>query len=88
MFTCIYRYTYIHIYIYIYIYTHTYIYTDAISDLWQAKFELDLLFAHCRKVIQQKGHCVLVVAEGAGQEFFQDVDLGKDPSGQHNFLKK
>ncbi|KAJ1481682.1 phosphofructokinase domain-containing protein, partial [Baffinella frigidus] len=27
------------------------------------------------------GHCVLVVAEGAGQDHFKDLNLGMDPSG-------
>jgi 6-phosphofructokinase len=47
----------------------------------EAKFDLDILFEYCHKVIAEKGHCVLVVAEGAGQDHFQGIDLGTDPSG-------
>mmetsp|Transcript_44200 Transcript_44200/g.105240 ORF Transcript_44200/g.105240 Transcript_44200/m.105240 type:complete len:564 (+) Transcript_44200:56-1747(+) len=47
----------------------------------ESPFQLDLLFKHCHEVIKQKGHCVLVVAEGAGQDHFKDLNLGMDPSG-------
>ena len=32
-------------------------------------------------VIDIVGHCVIVVAEGAGAEHFDGIDLGQDPSG-------
>ncbi|MEA2083463.1 MAG: ATP-dependent 6-phosphofructokinase [Thermodesulfobacteriota bacterium] len=31
--------------------------------------------------LERSRHAVIVVAEGAGQKFFEDIDLGKDPSG-------
>lgn len=44
-------------------------------------FELEELFQYAQEVIKKKGHCLIVVAEGAGQKHFEGLDLGKDPSG-------
>lgn len=37
--------------------------------------------AHLKKRLERRGHAVIVVAEGAGQEHFKDQDLGNDDSG-------
>ncbi|HDD43372.1 MAG TPA: ATP-dependent 6-phosphofructokinase [Candidatus Desulfofervidus auxilii] len=34
-----------------------------------------------RRRLKARGHAVIVVAEGAGQKYFADQDLGTDPSG-------
>ena len=39
------------------------------------------LLAMIEKRLNERGHCVVVVAEGAGQRFFTDTDLGTDASG-------
>ena len=39
------------------------------------------LLAMIEKRLDERGHCVVVVAEGAGQKFFSDMDLGTDASG-------
>jgi 6-phosphofructokinase 1 len=50
----------------------------------ECSFDLDgeegLLALVARKIAEQ-GHAVIVVAEGAGQEFFAGQDLGRDASG-------
>lgn len=38
------------------------------------------LLPHVARTLDRKGHCVIVVAEGAGQDLFND-ELGKDASG-------
>eukprot|EP00281_Chroomonas_sp_CCMP1168_P020548 CAMPEP_0206235888 /NCGR_PEP_ID=MMETSP0047_2-20121206/13407_1 /ASSEMBLY_ACC=CAM_ASM_000192 /TAXON_ID=195065 /ORGANISM="Chroomonas mesostigmatica_cf, Strain CCMP1168" /LENGTH=524 /DNA_ID=CAMNT_0053660157 /DNA_START=35 /DNA_END=1609 /DNA_ORIENTATION=+ len=47
----------------------------------EVPFCKDELFAYVEKKLFQKGHCLIVVAEGAGQEFFEGIDLGTDLSG-------
>ena len=44
------------------------------------------LLAHLEKRLDSRGHAVIVVAEGAGQKFFQGSDENKDASG--NVLHK
>ena len=49
------------------------------------EFDFDLegekgLLTHLEKRLKERGHSVIVVAEGAGQKFFKD-DRGTDPSG-------
>ncbi len=44
------------------------------------------LLAHLEKRLDNRGHAVIVVAEGAGQKFFQNADQTKDASG--NILHK
>lgn len=39
------------------------------------------LLAVLEKRLQDRGHAVILVAEGAGQKFFRKEDLPKDPSG-------
>ncbi|MFZ2636420.1 MAG: ATP-dependent 6-phosphofructokinase [Rectinemataceae bacterium] len=39
------------------------------------------LFAHLKNRLLKRNHAVIVVAEGAGREFFPAQDLGKDESG-------
>jgi 6-phosphofructokinase 1 len=39
------------------------------------------LLARLEERILSRGHAVIVVAEGAGQKFFQDMNLGTDASG-------
>lgn len=39
------------------------------------------LCAHLEKRLKARNHAVIVVAEGAGQEHFEDQDLGTDESG-------
>ncbi|MCF8034642.1 MAG: ATP-dependent 6-phosphofructokinase [Desulfarculaceae bacterium] len=39
------------------------------------------LLAHMEKRLAHRGHAVIVVAEGAGQNLFDDQDLGHDASG-------
>lgn len=39
------------------------------------------LFAYLERVIEAKGHCVICVAEGAGQDILHDGSEGKDASG-------
>ena len=47
----------------------------------EAPFSLDKLCESVGAVLDRNGHCVIVVAEGAGAEHFDGIDLGKDPSG-------
>jgi 6-phosphofructokinase 1 len=50
----------------------------------EVEFELEGehgLLAALEDRIRNRGHAVVVVAEGAGQKFFDGADLGKDPSG-------
>jgi len=39
------------------------------------------LFAHLKERLLKRNHAVVVVAEGAGREFFASQDLGRDESG-------
>lgn len=39
------------------------------------------LYALLRKRLKQRGHAVIVIAEGAGQHFFDDRERERDPSG-------
>jgi 6-phosphofructokinase 1 len=39
------------------------------------------LLKHLEKRLENRGHAVIVVAEGAGQKFFEDQPREKDPSG-------
>jgi 6-phosphofructokinase 1 len=39
------------------------------------------LLAQLEKRLDQRGHAVVLVAEGAGQKFFKDKDMGHDASG-------
>ncbi len=50
----------------------------------EADFDLEGdcgLLASLEERLQQRSHAVIVVAEGAGQKFFKDADLPRDPSG-------
>jgi len=50
----------------------------------EVEFELDGpdgLLRHLESRIAQQGHCVLVVAEGAGQHLLETADIGLDASG-------
>uniref|UniRef100_A0A7S1DMT0 Phosphofructokinase domain-containing protein n=1 Tax=Hemiselmis andersenii TaxID=464988 RepID=A0A7S1DMT0_HEMAN len=47
----------------------------------EVSFDLDLLFDYVKSKLDTKGNCLIVVAEGAGQEYFEGVDLGTDLSG-------
>jgi len=47
----------------------------------EVAFDLDKLCKAIGDTIDRKGHCLIVVAEGAGSEHFEGIDLGKDPSG-------
>lgn len=47
----------------------------------EAPFDLDKLCHAIGDTIDRKGHCLIVVAEGAGSEHFEGIDLGTDPSG-------
>jgi 6-phosphofructokinase 1 len=39
------------------------------------------LFESLEERLQSRGHAVIIVAEGAGQKFFQDAEQERDPSG-------
>ena len=39
------------------------------------------LLANLEKRLKERGHAVILVAEGAGQKFFKEEDLPRDPSG-------
>jgi len=50
----------------------------------EADFDIDGecgLLANLEVRLRMRGHAVIVVAEGAGQKFFQEEDLPRDPSG-------
>jgi 6-phosphofructokinase len=47
----------------------------------EVSFDMDKLFEYVETNLESKGHCLIVVAEGAGQEYFEGVDLGTDLSG-------
>lgn len=47
----------------------------------EVRFELPALTAYVRQVIKRKGHCVVCIAEGAGQDIVQHGHAGKDKSG-------
>ncbi|DBA83660.1 hypothetical protein WJX77_005989 [Trebouxia sp. C0004] len=47
----------------------------------EVKFELAALTAYVRQVMKRKGHCVVCIAEGAGQDIVQHGHAGKDKSG-------
>lgn len=47
----------------------------------EVKFELGALTAYVRQVMKRKGHCVVCIAEGAGQDIVQHGHAGKDKSG-------
>jgi len=47
----------------------------------EVPFDMDKLFEYVETNLESKGHCLIVVAEGAGQEYFEGVDLGTDLSG-------
>lgn len=50
----------------------------------EVDFDLDGdagLLAELKRRIIKRGHAVVVVAEGAGQKFFKDMELGTDKSG-------
>ena len=44
-------------------------------------FELDLLIAYVAKTLEKKGHIVICVAEGAGQDVLGAESMGTDASG-------
>ncbi|KAG1673415.1 hypothetical protein FOA52_002180 [Chlamydomonas sp. UWO 241] len=60
----------------------------------EVPFKLKGLMKHLEGVLKNKGHCVLCVAEGAGQDMLGDGTDGKDASGNPilkdigTFLKK
>jgi 6-phosphofructokinase 1 len=43
------------------------------------------LLAHLRRRVQERGHAVVVAAEGAGQDLVGDSDAGNDASGNARF---
>ena len=50
----------------------------------EVDFDLDGdggLLNELKKRVVKRGHAVVVVAEGAGQKFFEGMDFGKDKSG-------
>ncbi|KAL0041905.1 hypothetical protein WJX79_008483 [Trebouxia sp. C0005] len=47
----------------------------------EVKFELAALTAYVRQVMKRKGHCVVCIAEGAGQDIVQHGHAGTDKSG-------
>lgn len=50
----------------------------------EVKFDLQGehgLLAYVQSLLDKRGHCVVCIAEGAGQELLQDTKLGKDASG-------
>ena len=50
----------------------------------EADFDLEGdhgLLAHLEARLRERAHAVILVAEGAGQKFFQEEDLQRDPSG-------
>jgi len=47
----------------------------------ELNFDLNNILEVLKKRIQERKHAVIVVAEGAGQEFFQDEDKSTDKSG-------
>jgi len=50
----------------------------------EVPFEMDALLAHLRSRVEQRGHAVVVVAEGAGQELMEEVSH-TDASGNKRF---
>lgn len=50
----------------------------------EVKFDLQGesgLLAYVQGLLDKRGHCVVCIAEGAGQDLLQDTELGKDASG-------
>lgn len=47
----------------------------------QVKFNLDKTINYINQVVDEKGHCVVCVAEGAGQDIVQGAEGGTDASG-------
>ena len=47
----------------------------------EVKFELDVLTEYVKEVMRRKGHCVVCIAEGAGQDIVQHGHTGTDKSG-------
>lgn len=51
----------------------------------EVKFDLAKFVHAVSESVEKKGHCVIVVAEGAGQEFFDHSSTEKDASGNIKF---
>ena len=47
----------------------------------EVKFELEALTDFVKDVMRRKGHCVVCIAEGAGQDIVQHGHTGTDKSG-------
>lgn len=47
----------------------------------EVKFELGALTQYVKEVMKRKGHCVVCIAEGAGQDIVQHGHTGTDKSG-------
>lgn len=47
----------------------------------EVTFQLPCIRDYVRKRLTDREHCVIVVAEGAGQHLFENISLGKDASG-------
>ena len=47
----------------------------------EVKFEVGALTEYVRQVMKRKGHCVVCIAEGAGQDIIQNGHAGTDKSG-------
>ena len=47
----------------------------------EVKFELDVLTDYVKEVLKRKGHCVVCIAEGAGQDIVQNGHTDTDKSG-------
>jgi len=50
----------------------------------EVPFDLDRFLGNLQERLQQRGHAVIVVGEGAGQELFEET-LGRDASGNIRF---
>jgi 6-phosphofructokinase 1 len=50
----------------------------------EVSFSLDGLFTALERRLRMRGHAVIVVGEGAGQDLFED-NLGQDASGNRKF---
>eukprot|EP00277_Geminigera_cryophila_P010553 CAMPEP_0179411468 /NCGR_PEP_ID=MMETSP0799-20121207/3916_1 /TAXON_ID=46947 /ORGANISM="Geminigera cryophila, Strain CCMP2564" /LENGTH=462 /DNA_ID=CAMNT_0021183545 /DNA_START=1 /DNA_END=1386 /DNA_ORIENTATION=+ len=47
----------------------------------EGPFDVDKLCTYIGQRLDRHGHCIIVIAEGAGTEHFKDADLGVDASG-------
>ncbi len=52
----------------------------------ECRFDLDAVVAYLNKRLETRDHCVVVVAEGAGQHCFGAGSGERDPSGNIRFV--